>query len=357
MVIFKIKKRVDRELAAYFNSPPARATLEKLPPGISRTITSFVMRDGKRIRPILFILSYLGFCKKESKGLYRSAISLELFHNFALIHDDIIDRSEKRRGRPSMHTALSRYLKRSKGIPARGEDLAIVAGDILYAMGPEALVSIDEKWDRKEAVLKGLSAAACDTGSGQMAELLIQDQTLNKISINEILRIYRDKTARYTFAFPMASGARLAGASESEIKRIFDAGLLLGTAFQIKDDILEILPGNKDADSSDLREAKKTLLLWYAHKNSPPLSRAAIEKFLSLKKRGKGEIEKIRFVIISSGALEKTRKDIERLHTKATTVLKGSGMQKKLAAEIEIYSQNLLAMPFPTQPKISPRIE
>lgn len=354
-MIFKIKKRVERELASCLRRASKNGALENISPFIRREITKFLLRDGKRIRPTLFVLSYLGFAKNKAGGLYKSAASLELFHNFALIHDDIIDHSESRRGNPSMHAALNLHLNSFCGEVSAGEALAIVIGDMLYSMGVEALLAIDEKWNRKEMVLRDLAASACDTGCGQISEILVQGTPIAKISRKKILRIYSYKTARYTFAFPMAAGARLAGASESDVKKLFDAGLLLGTAFQIKDDILEILPGDKGADDydpSDLREAKKTLLLWYAHKNSPHLSHAAIEKFLSLKKRGKSEIEKIRSVIISSGAVEKAGKDIEKLHTKATTILKKSGMQKKLAAEIEIYSESLLAMPFPTQPKM-----
>src|SRR4030042_1469006 len=98
-------------------------------------------------------MGYLGVSRKAASGLYRSALSIELLHDFMLVHDDIIDKSDTRRGKPSLHQGFKNYLSGYKTNKFTGEDLALVAGDVMYAMGINAFLSIRENKERKEKAL------------------------------------------------------------------------------------------------------------------------------------------------------------------------------------------------------------
>ena len=100
-MILNIKNRIEKELRKYIVEVNKTYDLSGISPLLYQRIKEFILRDGKRIRPILFCIGYLGFADKAAPGLYRSAVSIELLHDFMLIHDDIIDKSHLRRSKPS----------------------------------------------------------------------------------------------------------------------------------------------------------------------------------------------------------------------------------------------------------------
>ncbi|TAM41649.1 polyprenyl synthetase family protein, partial [bacterium] len=270
-MFLKIKIGIEKELAAYARRMDKLYSLRQLSPLLFKTIKEFICRPGKRIRPVLFCIGYLGFSKKTPPGLYRSALSLELLHDFMLVHDDIIDKSDTRRGRPSMHALLNRYLRTDKKAKFNGEDLTIVAGDVMYSMALDAFLSVKEDMRRKEEALRKLISAALYTGSGEFIELILGTRPIEKVTREDIYKIYDHKTANYTFASPLSIGATLAGAKPEQVKKLFSNGMLVGRAFQIKDDIIGTFGEEKDTGKSnltDIKEAKRTLLIWHAFNHS-----------------------------------------------------------------------------------------
>jgi geranylgeranyl diphosphate synthase, type I len=310
-----------------------------------RHIREFLLRKGKRIRPCLFVAGYLGFSGKNPCGLYRSAISLELLHDFMLVHDDIIDKSDTRRGKPSMHAMLNKFLTRYHNIKFSGQDLTIVIGDVIYALALHAFLSIKEKPQRKENALRKLIEAALYTGSGEFIELLYGATPINRIKKADIYKIYDLKTATYTFAAPLTIGATLAGAAESDLDKLFNYGIYMGRAFQIRDDIIGMFNEENEtgkSNLSDLREAKKTLLIWYAYNNSAEKYRIIMRRILSGRDTGKRELLKMREIILASGALDFARRQISDSLRKAKKLIAASRMNKKYKALISGYSQEIL---------------
>jgi geranylgeranyl diphosphate synthase type I len=234
----KIKIKVEKELSKYVNDLDRQYSLSKISPLLFKSIKEFVLRKGKRVRPILFIIGYLGFKKRPAKNLYTCALSLELLHDFMLVHDDIIDKSDTRRGKPSLHKMLGRYLKTFKKVKFNGEDLAIVIADVMYALAIHTFLSIKEQEKRKERALRKFIEAAIYTGSGEFIEILNGIKDIEATNKSDIYKIYDLKTAHYTFATPLSTGAILAGAKQRQIDNLFKFGIYLGRAFQIKDDIL-----------------------------------------------------------------------------------------------------------------------
>jgi len=344
-MFLKIKNNIENELASYLKTADKSYGLSAISPLLFNTIKEFVSRGGKRVRPTLFVIGYLGFKNKPAPGLYKTALSIELLHDFMLVHDDIIDKSPTRRGKPSVHAALNKYLGIRKNVKFSGEDLAIVIGDVIYAMAINAFLSVKEDARNKEAALKKLTQAAFYTGSGEFIELLYGLKTIDKITKEDIYKIYDLKTATYTFAAPLAIGATLAGAKENEVNKLFNYGLYLGRAFQIKDDILGIFSTQAKMGKSnltDLQEAKKTILIWYAYKKSNKKNRTAIKRILSKNKVEKCDLSKVREIISSSGSLNYAKNAINTLIKKAESLNKTLRMSKEYKNSLNSYSRELL---------------
>lgn len=343
----KIKKQIDKELRKFVQNMDKLYSLSKISPLLYENIKDFVLRDGKRIRPILFIIGYRGFAQKTATNLCTSAIAIELLHDFLLVHDDIIDKSETRRGKPAMHTMFNHYLVHRKNIKLNGQDLAIVVGDVMYAMAIHAFLSIKENMERKEKALKKFIESVIYTGGGEFIELIIGINDIEKITKKDILNIYDYKTARYTFACPLSTGAILAGAAQKEIDKLFDYGIYLGRAFQIKDDILGMFGEEKDIGKSpltDLQEAKKTLLIWQAYHNTNKENKKTIKRIFSKEKVNRADLIKIRKIVIESKALENAKKEIYCLQKKAQHLITSSKINPIYKDCLDNFTKNLLSL-------------
>ena len=346
-MIYKIKKEIEQELIWILQDIDKTYSLSKISPLLFNSIKDFLLRDGKRIRPILFCIGYLGFTKKPALHLYKGALSWELLHDFLLVHDDIIDKSNTRRGKPSMHQMLNKYLKDYKNLKFNGQDLAIVIGDIMYAFAINALLSIKQKASRKEQALKKFIEAAIYTGSGEFIELLYGLENLEKIKKEQIYRIYDYKTAHYTFAAPLATGAILAGANKGQIDKLLKYGMCLGRAFQIKDDILGLFSEEKRIGKSilsDLQEAKKTILIWYAYNNSTEKNKSTIRMIFTKKRINKTDLMKIRKLVSISGALDYAEREITLLMNKAINLITSTAMYPQHKECLNAYAQKIFRL-------------
>ena len=342
---FKIKNRIEQELKKFVTSLDKYYGLSKISPILFRAIKEFSLREGKRVRPTLFILGYLGFTKKIATGLYTSALSIELLHDFILVHDDIIDKSSTRRGKPSMHAMLNNYLSAYKNVKFSGEDLAMVIGDVMYAMALHAFLSIKENPRQKEMALKKFIDAAIYTGCGEFVELLYGAKGIDEIKKEDIYKIYDLKTANYTFASPLAIGATLAGAPDKEVNRLFRYGIYLGRAFQIQDDILGIFSKKKEIGKSnltDLQEGKLTLLIWYAYRQAGAKEKRAIKNILSKKNVVRTDLLNMRKIISGSGALGYARNEINDLIKKAQGLNRISAMKPRYKESLDNFSKEML---------------
>jgi len=343
-MFLRIKIRIEKELINYVKNVDKFYSLKKLSPVLFKSIKEFILREGKRIRPILFCIGYLSFSKKNPPGLYRSALSLELLHDFMLVHDDIIDKSNMRRGKPSMHTLLQNYLAKEKNPKFDSKDLAIVVGDVMYAMALDAFLAVKEDKTRKELALKKLISAALYTGSGEFIELLLGIKPIEKVLKQDIYKIYDFKTANYTFAYPLTMGASLAGANPGQIRTLHSFGILLGRAFQIKDDIMGTF-GSEDvigkSNLSDIREAKRTLLIWYAYNHASQKEKLAIKQIFESNSAQATELHKIRRIITETGSLEYAQKQIKNLFLKALAQVENLSIEDKYKDALREFSQRI----------------
>jgi geranylgeranyl diphosphate synthase type I len=284
---------------------------------------------------------------KPAANLYRSAASLELLHDFLLVHDDIIDKSDSRRGKPAMHVLLNKCLRKSRNIKFSGTDLAIVAGDVIFAMALHAFLSVKVNAQRKESAFKKLIEAALYTGSGEFIELVLNLKPIERITKEDIYKIYDLKTANYTFSTPLVMGAALAGADVRELKRLHNYGIYLGRAFQIHDDILGIFGSPRETGKpnlTDLQEAKKTLLIWRAHQESCGRIKQVIKKILAKEKVNAGDLAIMRKIIRDSGSLACAKKEIAALAAKAGASLAASRINLKYKKPLRKYTESVLGL-------------
>ena len=268
-----------------------------------------------------------GFAKNINEAV-KAAVATEIIHAFLLIHDDIIDNDDLRRGNSTMHISLAK--KYGKGY---GSSLAIIAGDIGFCLALEALqnTSFDEK--RKMRVLEVLVPMVKKTCYGEYLDVLAE---INDVDEDYIRKIHQNKTAYYTMAGPMKMGALLAGASKQKLNDLNKIGIKLGLAFQLRDDILGVFGDEKllgKPVASDLIEGKKTLLIVKA--NSSYINNKIGNK-LSIK-----EIDKIRDIIVKSGSLEYSQELIESLLEAAKKDINKITLRKK-EKELLLYLVNYL---------------
>lgn len=343
----EIKERIDAELVSFIKSANEKFFLEETSPLIFNSLKEYILRDGKRIRPALVLFGFLGFNPKEAPGLCTTALSIELLHDFMLIHDDIIDRSDMRRGLPAMHTILGDYVKKFPKPDCTGQDLGIIIGDILYSIGIDAFLAVEVDPAFKEKALARFVRAGVFTGMGEFYELENGLNPIEDITLESIFKVYDLKTAYYTFAYPLCIGATLAGASAEEVDKLNDYGKYLGEAFQIKDDIIGMFQDEQDigkSATSDLEEGKKTILPWYGYKNGNEEQKKIIKDLLEKDNIDLDDLALMRKTLINTGALDYAKEQIKELSQKANDILKTSKLSIKYKTILDQFEKKILSV-------------
>ena len=333
-MIETLKKNIDLGLVKFMDRAKNDYKFELVNPVLYEAIREFSLRKGKRIRPLLLILSYLGYChksKKASANLYSASTCIEMLHNFMLIHDDIIDSSDLRRGKPTLHKLLGKTV-RTTDPKKLGYDLGIIAGDIVYALAIDAFLSIDEAPARKEKALRYFIQTAAFTAMGEFIDTVYGVEKLNNVTEKDVFLNYTLKTARYTFDCPLVVGAILGGASEKEISLLSELGILVGQAFQIQDDIIGIYGSQKSIGKSilsDLAESKKTLLVCHAYQHLRGKRRKLFLKHFNKPKKTYSDLVAVRKIFNDAGSLKYSLQEINVRVKKTIDILTRLRMKEK----------------------------
>ncbi|WP_306665276.1 polyprenyl synthetase family protein [Streptomyces morookaense] len=238
-------------------------------------LRGLVLAGGKLIRPTMCICGWQAARGKGDLGpLLRVAASLELFHAFALIHDDVMDESETRRGRLSAHRALT-TMHRRRGLPGDsskfGRNTGILLGDLALSWSDEILQTAGLTATQLRAALPVLHAMRTEVVLGQYLDLLNTGGLDG--DVQQALTTIRFKTAKYTFERPLHLGAVLAGADRSVTEACSAFALPIGEAFQLRDDLLGVFGDSAETGKptlDDLREGKQTALMAFAAMRATP---------------------------------------------------------------------------------------
>jgi geranylgeranyl diphosphate synthase type I len=222
-------------------------------------LEKYTKNGGKRHRPLICELGCAAV-GGEPQTVDSAAAAIEHFHTAALIHDDIADESLTRHGKPCLHLSLG------LGLAINAGDLALsqVTGNVLKDPG------LDEH--TKIRVLNELVDMTTLTIEGQALDIGWAKDARFDISIEDYLKMARRKTAYYSAAIPLAIGAIIGGGSSDEVKVLREFGMNCGLAFQIQDDVLNLIgkaESTKKDFRSDISEGKRTLIAVHALLNSP----------------------------------------------------------------------------------------
>jgi len=332
--------QIDKNLQRFLTNAKKRFRMDLIHPILFDSIEEFILRKGKRIRPTLMVFSYKGYCASQehiSPSIHYVSSCIELLHNFMLIHDDIIDRSDLRRGKPTLHKIL-RNAARTKDRDKLGSDLGIVAGDIVYALAIDAFLSVKAPPKRKEKALKYFIKTAVFTAMGEFIDTLYGMDKIEKINEKDVLLNYTLKTAHYTFDCPLVVGAILAGAPPKDVHRLSQFGLLMGQAFQIQDDIIGIFEHQKNIGKSilsDIEEGKKTILVCHAYHHLKGRQKKSFLSHFSKNHKTYADLKEIKKIFISCGSLGYSLDAIKIRLDLAEKILYSLSMKPRYVTEIK----------------------
>lgn len=345
-MIEKLKKDIDNSLKFVLREATSDFRIKRTIPLLYQGIQDFINRPGKRIRPVLFIISYMGYTKRQKfsyNKLIKASLSLELLHDFLLIHDDIIDKSNLRRGAPTLHKFFN---SQTSSLPRTGlgENLSIVAGDILFSLAIKTLLTVDEDIHRKEQAVRKFTETAFLTGMGEFIDVLNDTKKIEQIKEKDILLTNTLKTTKYTFEGPLLIGAILAGVKKQELTKLSELSHLLGQAFQLRDDLLDIFSSTKKIGKpilSDLNESKKTVLIWQTLQRLTKKDKKLLKKLLEKNKKTYKDLSALRKLIKTAGADKYCQKKIQSLLINANKICSELNMNQKYKDSLKQVIQKL----------------
>jgi len=282
----------------------------------------FSLRGGKRFRALLVLAGYHIVSGRAPTPAIPAAAALEHFQSWMLVHDDIIDHAEVRRGGPTVHREVARLHARDRGVGSSedyGVGVAITLGDLEEPFTLDSVLAVRVPADRKLAALGELVRMTRLTAYGQLLDLRNGTVEPSRLAEQDVLEVHRLKSAVYTVASPLRVGAFLAGARPSALVDLEAIATDLGIAFQLRDDVLgagfDAAQIGKSAN--DLVEGKRTLLVVRAWKDGSPSERAAIAKVLGNPRATEAEVDRAREALRTSGSLAYSERRIASLTSRA----------------------------------------
>lgn len=310
LILDNYRQKINKSLAGFFNEEitknKSRAIFFRQ--SLKKLEAYHLEKASKRIRAILVILGYQLWGGKKLDKIIKLASSVELIHSSFLIHDDIIDNDHYRRGGPSIHYYFEQLHRNNYQVGDAkhfGISQGILAGDIGFALAYDTIVKSQFSDGLKIKALQRFDEMYFDTCYGQILDVINVYQP--KINPNDVLEVYKYKTAKYTIETPLHLGAIMAGANQKLLNQISHFAIPLGIAFQIHDDILGMFGDEKTIGkpvTSDLEEGKKTLLMVYALARADKKQRQLLMKYFGHKNIKISDLNKVRQTIAATGALK-----------------------------------------------------
>ena len=234
-MLIEYKEIIDKELKLFSDKLPSLSIYDP--------IKYIINNGGKRFRSSLALMATDLFSNNPHLAI-NEAIAIELFHNFTLIHDDIMDQAPIRRNLPAVHKKWN-------------ENIAILSGDLLYALVNQLLSKSSSQTPTLHQIFQQTAIEVCE---GQSLDM--EFEKLEIISISDYINMIQLKTA-VLVACSLKMGALVGGASNKDAQLLYDFGFNLGTSFQIHDDILDVFPNENNFGKQvggDIIEKKKTIL-------------------------------------------------------------------------------------------------
>ena len=304
-----------------------------VPEHLLEVLRGYLLNGGKRLRPLLLMLCCEAFGGKAT-DVVSAAMAVEMYHNWALIHDDIIDHDALRRGRPSGHVIGAHEGAEAFGLSESasaeyGESVAILAGDLLQGMAAETMSAMVSLYPTitPQIVAKMFGRMGRELIGGEQLDVELSHMPFPKVSETLVQLMITGKTGAL-LRFCTATGTAF-GLNSVEDDRVFAMGRfgnLFGVSFQFQDDLLGVFGDTAKLGKpvgSDIREGKRTLL---AVRTLAGLDDSRRKRFLELYGQhglSLADIEEVRALMRESGAVESVQKSAEKVLNDAVTVLIG----------------------------------
>ena len=280
-----------KEMSAELDAPIRSYIADEAPSNLIDACRQYPYAGGKRMRPSMVVAASRAVGGDGQKAI-PLAVAIEYIHNFTLIHDDLMDGDEKRRGMDTSHIVY--------GMPT-----AILAGDALFAKAYDIITDLDVSSDVLRKIMKKVSVAVWDLARGQQMD--INNENSNDVTMEDYIETIRLKTS-VLFAAGAAGGALIGGADDTVADRVHEYAMNLGVAFQMFDDILGIYGDPEITGKSagnDIRKGKSTVMVCHARENIR--DKDTWSRFMSIFGKMDAtdeEIEVVRSILKESGSYD-----------------------------------------------------
>ncbi|MCU1589814.1 MAG: polyprenyl synthetase [Frankiales bacterium] len=324
-----LRARVDKALGGFLSEQGARldGISASLSP-VQEAAADFLLTGGKRMRPAFCYWGYRGAGGADSDPAVTAAACLELLQACALIHDDVMDGSDTRRGRPAMHR---RFASLHRGAAWQGDpesfglSAAVLLGDLCLIWADEMLNTCGLPTDALLRAQPVYDEMRVELMAGQYLDLL--EQAAGGGTVESALRVARFKSAKYTIERPLHLGAVLAGAGQDVLDGYSGYGLPLGEAFQLRDDVLGVFGDPSETGKpagDDLREGKRTAMVAMALQRASAAQAAVVRRHLGDPRLDEAGVAELREVILDTGTLDRVEALIGELTAHALTALQAA---------------------------------
>lgn len=311
--------------ASYFDAEIKSYTFPSTPSNLYDPLSYFIKLGGKRIRPLLTLIAAELFGADKDKAIHAS-LSVELFHNFSLIHDDIMDKAPLRRSQPTVHTKWN-------------ENIAILSGDVLLVKAYQELAKQDPI--HISALLEVFNKTAVEVCEGQQMDM--DFEVKEDVLISDYIEMIRLKTS-VLLGCALEMGAIIANASEADRSLIYDFGQNVGIAFQLQDDILDLFGDPEKFGKQiggDIISNKKTYLLLRAFELANDEQQKELASMLLLNDYD-AKISKAKYLFTNLGVLEDAKKMKAIYQEKASLSLAQIQVEESRKAVLIALAEQLL---------------
>ncbi len=307
-VLNSYKDKIDDLLQQYLDAKLVQ--YKDFPEYIKKFVThvnEFTLRGGKRLRPAIIYQTYKMFSNDDLDEVIKISTFIELIQSFLLIHDDIMDRADLRRGKATVHKIYERVSHGSKFNDDKhfGNTMAVLAGDLACQFAYEIIIKSGFTDEKRNRLIALVSKDVSEVIFGQITDIMLS--YAKEFEEEEVLDVHMFKTAVYTFRLPIFVGGILADVDRNTMDALEKYAINCGIAFQIRDDILGVY-GNDDntgkSSSSDIKEGKKTLLVSYVNKYGTQEDKNILNRYLGNFDLTDEEVAKVRNVFTTSGSLD-----------------------------------------------------
>ena len=297
--LVKRKERVEKYLENIFD-PIVQANLR-------RAMEHLPNAGGKRLRPICAMLA----CELAGGRVHEVmpfGVALELIHNFTLVHDDIMDEDDLRRGTPTVHKAFS--------VPT-----AINAGNGLHSHAFDIVTRSNCSDATFRRLVREMAVTVRAIGEGQQDDIDFEQR--DDVTVGEYFRMIENKTAKI-FEMACRGGALISGAGEEAVTALGEFGINFGISFQLSDDYLDVVSLSRELgkpSKSDLKKNKKTLIIVSAFEKAGPAEKKILERVLGNQSATAEELDRAAEVLVKLGSVDHARMEAERYAEKAKSSL------------------------------------